>query len=376
MPMAPIADPDFLQPQPAGHALALPARCYTDPAFEALDRRAVFARSWQLVGHQAQFRAPGDHRLVEVAGLPLVLLQDAQGALRALHNVCRHRGGPLVMGDGSGLTQLRCRYHGWRYGLDGALVGAPGMGRVEGFDRAQVCLPSARVAQWQGLIFVCLDDAAPPFSAVVAGIDARLGSQTLDGWAFQRQVVYRVDCDWKLYIDNYLEGYHLAEVHPGLSSVLDTASYRTEVARWHSLQSSPIDSADGLYGRGEALYCFLYPNTMLNILPDRLQTNRVLPDGPGRCVVVFDYYQPPGLPDAPTRLAQDIAFSDQVQAEDAAICAAVQRGMASGSYRPGRLHPVQEQALAHFQNLLREAWRDEAIGSADLPLNPPSRPSP
>ena len=172
----------------------------------------------------------------------------------------------------------------------------------------------------------------------------------------ERRVVYRVDCDWKLYVDNYLEGYHVRCVHPGLSGLLDAQAYATTLSRWHSLQASPLDSADALYGSGEALYWFIYPNTMINLLPGRLQTNRVLPDGPGRCTVVFDYAYPPGQAD-PQRVAADLAFSDTVQAEDAAICAAVQRGMASGSWPPWPLNPAQEQGVWHFHELLRAAWR-------------------
>lgn len=282
-------------PQPAARALSLPARCYVDPAFAAWERQAVFGASWQLVAHATQLAQHGDHVVTEVGGVPLLLVRDRDGTLRALHNVCRHRAGPLALCDGRGARQLVCQYHGWRYGLDGRLRGAPEMGRVAGFDTAAVRLPQARVAQWQNLVFAALDDAAGPFEALVAGIDARLGgAQTLAGWQRHARVSYTLDCDWKVYVDNYLEGYHVPRVHPTLNAALDYASYATELGDWHVLQSSPVQTEAALYGRGEALYYWLWPNTMLNCLPGRLQTNRVLPLGAGRCRVDFEFFYAPG----------------------------------------------------------------------------------
>jgi len=348
---------DDLAPQPAETARALPARFYTEPVAVQRDRQAVLARGWQLVARVDELARPGDHVVTSLAEVPLVLVVDAQGELRALHNVCRHRAGPLAACSGSGLKRLVCRYHGWTYALDGALVGAPGMGRAPGFDPSAVRLPQARVARWQGLVFACLDAGAPDFEAVVAGLDARLRPLALPAMRFARRVVYEVACDWKVYVDNYLEGYHVARVHPGLNALLDASAYATTLARWHSVQASPIASAPGLYGEGEAVYAFLWPNTMLNALPGRLQTNRVLPAGPGRCTVVFDYAYPEGQADE-ARIAADLAFSDTVQAEDAGICEAVQRGMASGSWTPGRLNPDEERGVWHFHELLRAAWRE------------------
>jgi choline monooxygenase len=119
-----------------------------------------------------------------------------------------------------------------------------------------------------------------------------------------------------------------------------------------------LESASDLYGSGEALYYFIYPNTMLNILPGRLQTNRVLPLGVDRCRVEFDfYYAPDDSAEAETRRTRDIAFSDEVQDEDVSICQDVQRGLASGSYEAGRLNPLRENAVHHFHELVRSAYR-------------------
>jgi choline monooxygenase len=347
---AAVTDPAWLQPHPAETAVALPAFCYFDDPFHALERNAVFARSWQLVGREDQVAANGDHLIAEIAGVPLVVVRGHDGVLRALHNVCRHRAGPLATCDGKGASALTCKYHGWSYALDGTLRGAPEMGRAQDFDVASIRLPQAQVAVWHGLVFAALD-AAVPFAAMVDGIDRRLPARA--PLSFTQRVSYAIACDWKVYVDNFLEGYHLPVVHPQLNALLDYRTYSTELAPWFVLQSSPLGRANPLYGDGAALYYWLYPNTMLNFLPGRLQTNRVLPFGAGRCRVDFDFFHGAGHGDP----AGDAQFSDLVQHEDSAICEAVQRGLASGSYEPGRLNPARERGVWHFHQLLRAGYR-------------------
>jgi len=350
-------DADWLAPQALEVACALPARCYVDPAFSAIDRDAVFARSWQQVARAEQVAHQGDHALAQVGVVPLLIIRGDDGQVRALHNVCRHRAGPLATCGGRGAPALVCRYHGWTYALDGQLRGAPEMGRATGFDPATIRLPTARVAQWQGQVFAALTTGTPEFEDVVAGIDARLRGQPLGRYAFDRRVSYEVACNWKVYVDNYLEGYHVRHVHPRLATQLDTAQYATQTTRWHSLQSSPL-VGDAPYGIGEALYYFIYPSTMLNILPGRLQTNRVIPLGADRCHIDFDYFYADEMPT--DRRAEDLRFSDEVQREDIAICESVQRGLASGSYTSGRLNPASESGVHHFQELVRAAYRAHA----------------
>ncbi len=358
-----------LEPQRLHEAFALPAHCYVDAGFERLERATVFTTGWQLVAHSALVDGPGDHVVAELGGVPIIVVRDVpsanggQGPIRALHNVCRHRAGPLATADGRGARALVCRYHGWTYALDGGLRGAPEMHDAQGFDPAAVCLPRADVAEWQGLVFAALAPEAD-FADLVAGIEARLGGG-LGGYRFDRRVSYEIACNWKVYVDNFLEGYHLPRVHPALNRLLDYRSYRTELGRWSSLQWSPLDVAQGPYrgdGASVASYWWLWPNTMLNVLPGRLQTNRVVPLAPDRCRVDFDYFYPQGASEAVR--AGDHAFADEVQAEDIAICESVQRGLASGSYTAGRLNPARESGVWHFQELLRRAYASAPIAGA------------
>ena len=348
-----------LAPQPPATATALPARFYAGPEMAATDRSTIFDRSWQLVAHVSQLRGIGDHVVANLAGLPVIAVRGADGTVRVMHNVCRHRAGPIAQCDGLAAKALRCRYHGWTYTLEGQLRSAPEMKDAQGFDVADVSLPQLAVKVWQGLVFAAVDEAnAPDFEAFVAGIDARLGTDRgLEHYGGHHRASYDIACNWKVYVDNYLEGYHVPFVHPGLNRLLDYRSYRTELSRWHSLQWSPLESDPALYGNGDALYYWLWPNTMLNILPGRLQTNTVVPLGVDRCRVVFDSYSA-DAGDAARRDA-DLAFSDEVQHEDLAICEAVHRGLASGSYEAGHLNPRRESGVAHFHALLRTAYGEE-----------------
>ena len=364
-PTFPAAD---LASQPLDHATALAARCYVEPAMVALDRRVIFDRAWQLVAHVCQLQAAGDHVVADLAGLPVIAVRGGDGAggpgrIRVMHNVCRHRAGPIASCDGLAAKSLRCRYHGWTYGLDGVLRSAPEMGTAPDFEVADVALPQLAVRVWQGLVFAVVDEArVPDFDAFVAGIDLRLGAERgLAHYGHHQRVGYDVACNWKVYVDNYLEGYHVPHIHPGLNKLLDYRSYVTQTAQWYSYQFSPLESAEGLYGAGDALYYWLWPNTMLNILPGRLQTNRVVPLGVDRCRVEFDfYYTCDASGEARARREADLAFSDEVQLEDLTICQDVQRGLASGSYVPGRLNPLRENAVHHFHELLRSVYRQRS----------------
>lgn len=361
-----ILDSD-LHPQTLATATALPARFYTGEGTAAVDQRAVFNRHWQYICHASQIADEGDYTVCALGQLPVIVIRTAQG-LRGYHNVCRHRAGPLAQCSGKGAKQLRCRYHGWTYNLDGSLRTATEMKDVPDFNIDSIRLPALQVREFEGLVFAASENP-PPFEDYIAEIAERLAisGHQLAALRFHQHLSYDIDCNWKTYVDNYLEGYHVPHVHPELNKLLDYRSYVTQTQRWYSLQFSPLESGDDLYGSGEALYYFLYPNTMLNILPGRLQTNRVLPLPNNRCRVEFDFFYT-ACADSTSdeaRRQRDLAFSDVVQDEDIQICVDVQRGLDSGSYTAGRLNPLRENALHHFQELLRADYRTHisSVGS-------------
>lgn len=274
----------LLAERPLDEAVALGARFFADPAWFAVDHARVLRPGWQFAAHRADLAHPGDWVAAEVAGGSVLIAVASDTTLAAFHNVCRHRAGPVAQGKGRGATRWRCLYHGWQYGLDGRLKTAPEMGGAANFDPATIALARLRVAEFQGLVFVALDPAAPPFADLVTGIAERIAPNDLSKMIFDRRVTYEVEANWKIYIDNYLEGYHVPYIHPALTGSIDYTQYRTDLAPWYSLQYTPVRDGDGdgdvAYGAGTMYYYFRYPNTMLNIVDGRLQVNRVLPDGP------------------------------------------------------------------------------------------------
>lgn len=354
------ADRAALDVEPLERAETIPSRWYTAPPFFEIDRRVLIDASWQFAGHVSQLAAPGDYLNVLVGSEPVVVVRGDDGRLRAFFNVCRHRGGPLVTDRCGHTTMLQCKYHGWTYRLDGSLRGVPRFNRVDLFEKRDYGLVEIEVQVWEGLIFVRLRTGEHSVEHLLAGIRERIAPIDLSAMQFYRHVPYEVRCNWKVYVDNYLEGYHLPFVHPELCDALDYSAYETELFPAYSLQTSPIDDGDTPYGGGGgmAYYYYVFPNIMLNVLPGRLQTNVVLPLASDRTLVLFDYYYTDvETEEAVRRIEADIAFSDLVQQEDIEICEHVHRGLQSRAFDRGRFSVESEPGVYHFQSMLKEAYR-------------------
>jgi choline monooxygenase len=343
-------------------ASTIPARLYTDPVVFALEQERVFGRTWQLAGHAAGVGESGQYFTTEVAGESVVVLRDGD-VLRGFHNVCLHRAGPVASGCGKRQT-LQCRYHGWTYRLDGSLLRTPGMEDARHFRPEDMHLVPVRVEAWGPLIFVNLDLKAPPIGEFLEDLPARVNFDPAVSYTGIDCREYDVACNWKVYVDNYLEGYHIPLVHPALHKELDDKRYQVEPRRYYSIQHAPLRGAaapdqDRLYrpdaAHDSAQYYWLFPNMMLNVYFGQLQTNIVLPRGPDHTVVVFEWFaldrsvDPKG-----DEWARQVAFSDKVQDEDREICEVVQRNLRSRVYDRGRYAPRQEQGVHHFHALLHE----------------------
>jgi choline monooxygenase len=342
-------------------AETIPARCYTDPVMLALEEEKIFGRTWQVVGRLADLGQPGSFLTAQIGDEAVVVVRDGE-VLRGFHNICLHRAGPVAEGCGRRQT-LQCRYHGWTYRLDGSLHRAPEMEDAVGFDPEAMRLLPVQVASWGPLVFVNLDLKAPPLAHYLDGIPERTAALRPEAMQYVMRRSWTIACNWKVYIDNYLEGYHLPVVHPGLSKELDYNAYRVEPHRYWSLQHAPLREGHGpdrKYVASEddrdAQYCWLFPNMMLNIYQGQMQTNLVLPRGHRECEVTFEWYatDPPADPDADATWARLVAFSDEIQAEDIAICERVQTNLRSRSYDRGRYAPSRENGVHHFHGLLHE----------------------
>ncbi len=350
---------DFTFEPDLARASTIPARWYTDPAMPAAESRKVFGRTWQVVGRSRDVATPNSYLAGEVTGEPILVTRDSEGALRAFSNVCRHRGSLLAEGSGQAGV-IRCPYHAWTYTLDGRLHGVPEFEGVADWNRSQTCLPQFRVETWGPFVFVNQDPHAPPLAEVLGAIPreaAEIGCR-MDELSFAARRDYVIECNWKVYVDNYLEGYHLPAAHPSLCRELDYAQYRVETHRYYSSQIAPIkprsDEGSRRYqfadGSNRAGYYWIFPNFMLNVYPDNMSSNLILPLGPDRTLTIFEWFAYGGA-----EVAQaTIDFSDEIQQEDIRICESVQRGLRARNYSQGRFSVKRENGVHHFHGLLAE----------------------
>ena len=341
-------------------AWTIPAPWYVDPRVWGLERRTVFSRSWQMVGCADQVRESGQYVTGDLAGEPIVIVRGNDLVLRGFFNVCRHHAA-AVMTEAEGRTNnLRCPYHGWTYSLEGELKGTPDFAGVCNFDRAANGLVSLETAQWENWVFARLEPDGPSLEdflgADLIGQIARLGLGTLH-WMERRH--YELDCNWKVFVDNYLDGgYHVPHLHKGLDSVLDYSEYTIETGERFCLQTSPVlteaaEARTGEVRKGQrALYYWTYPNFMINWYEGVLDTNFVRPRGVDRTEVVFDFYFADISEQARKHNLASIAVGQRIQDEDAAICKSVQRGLTSQAYERGRLSVRREAGEHRFHTLL------------------------
>jgi choline monooxygenase len=347
------------------HAATLPSRYYTEPDALAAENRSLFARTWQLVGHASQVREAGQFFTTVVAGEPLLIVRGNDHVVRAMSNVCRHRAGPIARGEGK-RPVLQCGYHGWTYALDGRLSVTPEFDGAQGFDRANCALPQFRIESWNELLFVNLDAGAESLTDFLGELLQDMPRHDYTGFRLAHRKTWELECNWKVYVDNYLEGYHIPIVHPGLFRELDYAHYRTDVKRNYSIQIAPTRRPERIRtsdGDDQVRYFWIFPNLMLNVYPDNFSTNLILPLGHGRTATLFDWYFPD--PEAATeQIDETVAFSDEIQIEDIGICEAVQRGLRSSTYDRGRFSPQRENGVHHFHCLYQE-YVGDALSSGE-----------
>jgi choline monooxygenase len=330
-------------------AHTLESSFYRDAGAFETTRDRVFARSWQWLGTLSEVDAPGSLAPRELLpGLldePLLLARDAGGTLRCLSNVCTHRGNILVKAP-CRAEQIRCGYHSRRFDLAGKMVFMPEFAGVKDFPSAADDLPRVPFGEWAGHGFAALDPAAP-LDDFLADVKARMSMLPIRGFSAEpaRDREYDIDAHWALYVENYLEGFHIPFVNAALNVIVDYATYTSELFRYSNLQV-----ARGKTGEIAAHYWWLFPNLMLNFYPWGLSVNLVQPRALDRTRVTFRSF----VWDASKLDAGAGCGLDRVEEEDEAIVHAVQRGVRSRLYRRGRYSPTRERGVHHFHRLLCE----------------------
>jgi len=354
-----IPDPDITQ------ARTLPGSFYTDPALFASQKDRVFTPSWQFITDEATaVRIPGQvYPFTLLEGCldePLLLARGTDDAVRCMSNVCTHRG-TLVCEAPGNERHLRCRYHGRRFALDGTFQFMPEFEACKGFPTEEDNLRRLPLERLGPLLFTSLAPACP-FGEWIRPVIERVGWLPLHEFRLDPSHArdYLVACNWALYCENYLEGFHIPFVHASLNDVLDYGAYATELHEHGSLQLgvSKDDGGEAVFNlpsispdtgkRVAAYYFHLWPNLMLNFYPWGLSINVVRPLGVDRTRVSFIPYV--WRPDLLERGAG--AGLDRVEREDEAVVEAVQKGLRSRLYSHGRYSPTREQGVHHFHRLL------------------------
>jgi len=331
----------------------LPADWYRNDAHWPRERARIFAGAWQILTHVSETAEPGQWAAQTLAGWPIVAVRGEDGVLRAFHNVCRHRAGPLTDAEQGRCAEgaLTCRYHGWRYALDGRLRAARDFGAAAGFDPRDYALVPVRVETWRGLVFVNVDGKAPPLSELLAPLDARLGDVDWSALELAARRAHPIACNWKAYVENYLEGYHIPIMHPSLDAEVDSTRYAVEMHDRVAIHVAPSKDPNGVY---DGLFAWVWPNWAINVYKTGLMIERMSPTGPRGVRLDYFYLMPPGVGVAP----ETMAMSDVVTAEDKWIVERVQDNLDAGVYEVGRLSPRHEACVAGFQAFVRAALQD------------------
>ena len=329
---------------------ALDPKLYWDATWYQRERASVWSDQWLMFCSESEVAADGAYVAAQMADFPVVVARRPGGELVGFLNVCPHRAGPILW-PGEGTTgNLVCRYHGWAFNWNGELVSARDFGDAADLCPEQRALTTIDVSVWCGMVFIRIRQHSTSLIEDLGGLVEVVDRFPVSEFGFVRRMTRTLECNWKTYVDNYLEGYHVQLIHPSLTRALDMRTYRVEVPE-DGYCHHTCDTTEGSPSGGAWL--FRYPNLALNIYADGMNVERIIPVGETRTHVVYDYYS---ASSAESDIESMLTMSNVVLDEDQAMCEQVQRSLDSGAYVGGPLSPKHEIAVAWFQErLLREA---------------------
>jgi len=367
--------------RPTAQARGMPGLAFHDPAFLEMENRRLFPRCWVAAGAASDIPEPGDAHPVTVAGLPLVLLRDRDGAIRAFHNVCRHRAMTVVSEPCKGLKTLRCPWHSWSYALDGRLVATPNLGGIgkgdaEGFEKGDLGLKPVRAGEWLGIVFVNIDGRAGPLDEHTAPLQNRFGAFDFSCLRHGATTERVFEANWKLMIEGGIEDYHLPWVHP--QAVTGEGVQWTPRTEWEARHYVGVTGKIAKAGDGPAVedsrrkgllptfpnlpadvdtngsFICQFPNLGVGVFHDHVVTTIFTPQGPGRTHARKDYFF---IGDAATDPALEQARAEVIAGwitigdQDKPLVEQVHRNHATRG-RAGIdtvFSPFWEGAVQHFQ---------------------------
>jgi glycine betaine catabolism A len=358
---------------PIDGAKTLPREYYTSAEVFAQEMAKIFSTRWLCAGRAGEISRPGDYFVRQLGDAGVIFLRDKSGRVRAFHNTCRHRGTRLCeVPQGNVGDRVTCPYHGWVYGLDGHLIGAPSTADIEGFDKADYPLHAVPVAEWEGFIFYSLAERPQPFDAVFAPLHGRFSRFNLPSLTSARRIDYDVQSNWKLLFQNYSECYHCSPVHPALVKLTPATSGENDLYDGPFLGGYMVinEGAGSMTMTGRACglpvghldeedmrrvyYYSLFPNMLLSLHPDYVMFHTLWPEGPGRTRITCEWlFNPETLRDESFDPDDGVKFWDMTNRQDWHICEESQRGVVSPAYRPGPYSPRESLSAAFDREVLK-----------------------
>ena len=379
---------------PASLLRTLPGSAYTEPRTFALEQERIFERMWFCAVRAADLGAPGSFRTVQVGRESVLVTRSRDGAVRAFLNICRHRGARLCTEESGQVKRaFQCTYHAWTYGLDGKLVAAPNLTSMPDIDRTTYGLLPVRVREWLGYVWVCLADEPPSFEhEVIGAATERLGDPEaikryqVEELAVGRRIRYDVRANWKLIVENFMECYHCATIHPELTDVLPefAGGYAAQSYVGHGAefaeeaQGFTVDGSAGtarIPGVSEEqdrryFAITVRPQVFINLVPDHVIVHRMFPLAVDRTVVECDWLFLPEVVEAGTDLSRSVELFHRVNTQDFDACERCQPAMGSRGYEHGGVLVPSEHHIGEFHTWVADRLSGGPLSGPPLSGDP------
>ena len=352
---------------------------YTSATIFAAEQNEIFEKMWFCAARSSDLANPGQFKKVQIGRESVLVVRGKDGALRAFLNVCRHRGAALCTEpEGQVKRSLQCPYHAWTYALDGKLIAAPNLASLkepsgEGIDRYEYGLIAVALTEWLGYAWVCLADEPPSFEDDVIGeVTRRLGDAgavdhyDIASLSVGRRVVYDVAANWKLIVENFMECYHCATIHPELTEVLPEfadglaaqyyvghgALFGEDVEGFTVDGSAGLDPIPGVTAEQDRRYYAITvrPNVFVSLVPDHVIFHRMYPMAADRTVVECDWLYLPQVVEGGRDLDRSVELFHRVNLQDFDACERTQPAMSSRGYRAGGVLVPSEHHIGEFHD--------------------------
>lgn len=370
-------DPPTIAPGSPTLVHTLGGQAYTDPAYFSAEQATIFEQMWFCAALVADLPNAGSFRTVEVGRESVLVVRGRDGVVRAFLNSCRHRGARVCTeSEGRVRRNLQCSYHAWTYGLDGKLVAAPNLADLGDIDRTAYGLIGVSAREWLGYVWVCLAEHPPSFDESVQGaVTARLGDDEsigryeIERLSLGRRERYDVAANWKLIIENFMECYHCATIHPELTEVLPEfadglaaqyyvghgAQFGDDVEGFTVDGSAGVGDLPGLSESQDRRYYAITvrPQVFINLVPDHVIVHRMYPTAVNRTVVDCDWLYRPEVLASGVDLDKSVELFHRVNLQDFQACERTQPGMASRAYRRGGVLVPAEHHISEFHDWVR-----------------------